>query len=300
MDLSVVVPTLNGRDALVVCLDALAEAAPAAEMIVANGPSSDGTTGMVRERDDVDVLLELADRNVNVARNAGFEAATGELVAFLDERTAVAAGWAETAVAALKDAPVATGPVRRPLPIGSETSRPERREVAGRAVTFFDGANVVFRRSAVDALDGFDEYLDVGGARDAAHRLAGLGREVAWSPDLRVRRDAEGPEPVGGDRPARKYRALAYRLAKNYGPTPAVLRRVFGTARREGWIELGDVRSGEIPLTSFLGDGVGVAGGGLGGAVDGLRARLRDRRPARNPNGVGARDDRVVQRYDRD
>jgi len=297
MDLSVVVATLNGRDALETCLDALAEAAPGAERIVVNGPSADGTTGMVRSRDDVDVLLELADRNVNVARNAGLEAATGEAIAFVDERTAVTEGWAETTTA-LADVPVVTGPVRSPLPVGSETSRPERNRVAGRPVTFFDGANVAFRRDAIEALDGFDEYLDVGGARDAAHRLAGLGLEVAWVPEFLARRETAGPVPVDGDRPARKYRALTYRLAKNYGPTPAVARRVLGTARRDGQDELSGVRTGAVPLTSWLGDGVEVAGGGLRGTADGLRARLRDRRPARNPNGVSARDDRVVQRYD--
>lgn len=76
MDLSVVVPTLNGRDRLAACLDALAAHAPEAEVIVANGPSADGTTGMVRDRDDVDVLVEISDRTVNVARNAGIEVAT--------------------------------------------------------------------------------------------------------------------------------------------------------------------------------------------------------------------------------
>ena len=71
MQLSVVVPTLNARRRLVACLDALAAAAPGSEVVVVNGPSADSTTGTVRERDDVDVLVEVADRNVNVMRKAG-------------------------------------------------------------------------------------------------------------------------------------------------------------------------------------------------------------------------------------
>ncbi|ERH11958.1 MAG: hypothetical protein J07HB67_00969, partial [halophilic archaeon J07HB67] len=38
MELSVVVPTLNGRDRLATALDALTAAAPTAEVIVVNGP----------------------------------------------------------------------------------------------------------------------------------------------------------------------------------------------------------------------------------------------------------------------
>ncbi|PSP40440.1 glycosyl transferase family 2, partial [Halobacteriales archaeon QH_10_70_21] len=45
MYLSVVVPTLNDRDRLESCLDALSADAPD-EGIVVNGPSTDGTSGM--------------------------------------------------------------------------------------------------------------------------------------------------------------------------------------------------------------------------------------------------------------
>ena len=53
MQLSVVVPTLNARDRLAATLDGLASHAPDAEVVVVNGPSADGTTGMVRDRADV-------------------------------------------------------------------------------------------------------------------------------------------------------------------------------------------------------------------------------------------------------
>jgi len=300
MELSVVVATLNGRDALSDCLDALAAAAPTAEVVVANGPSADGTSGMVQDRDDVRVLLELADRNVNAARNAGAEVATGDVVAFVDERTEVSTGWADALASGLADSPVVTGPVRHPLPVGSETSRRELERVAGRSVTHFDGGNVAFARDRLDVLDGFDEYLEIGGARDAAHRLAGLGVEVAWSPDLRASRETGGPGPVEGEPVYRKYRALAYRLAKNYGPSPDALGRVLGSARTDGLAELRGVFAGEAPISKWVGDGTRVVGAGVRGTLDGLRARLRDRRPALNPNGISSRTDRVVKRYDWD
>src|SRR6056297_1961745 len=102
MDLSVVVPTLNGRDRLAACLDALAANVPDAEVIVVNGPSADGTTGMVRDRDDVDVLLELSERNVNVARNAGIRAATGDAVSLVSYHYAVEDSWYDGVVEAIE------------------------------------------------------------------------------------------------------------------------------------------------------------------------------------------------------
>ncbi|MFW5917273.1 MAG: glycosyltransferase, partial [Halorubrum sp.] len=117
MDLSVVVPTLNGRDRLAACLDALAAHAPDAEVIVANGPSADGTTGMVRDRDDVDVLVEISDRSVNVARNAGIEVASGDVIALVDYDNRIGASWLDGVRSGLDDADVVTGPV---TPVGAQ------------------------------------------------------------------------------------------------------------------------------------------------------------------------------------
>ncbi|OTE98897.1 glycosyltransferase, partial [Halorubrum sp. SD612] len=122
MDLSVVVPTLNGRDRLAACLDALAADAPDAEVIVVNGPSADGTTGMVRDRDDVDVLVEISDRTVNVARNAGIEVATGDAVALVDYDNRIEPGWRDAVADGLDAAPVVSGPVT-PIPRGEPTDR---------------------------------------------------------------------------------------------------------------------------------------------------------------------------------
>lgn len=90
MELSVVISTLNDREQLVSCLDAVSNRTPdSTELIVVNGPSSDGTSGVVRQRSDIDVLVEISERNPNVSRNAGLEAATGDIVAFVDGEYAV-------------------------------------------------------------------------------------------------------------------------------------------------------------------------------------------------------------------
>ncbi|WP_096393736.1 glycosyltransferase family A protein [Halorubrum trapanicum] len=316
MDLSVVVPTLNGRDRLAACLDALAVDAPDAEVIVVNGPSADGTTGMVRDRDGVDVLVEISDRTVNVARNAGIEVATGDAVALVDYDNRIEPGWRNAVTEGLDAAPVVSGPVTPVPPSGADAgadrpddapgddpSEPERNRIAGRDVTYFESGNVAFRRDALRDLDGFDEYLRVGGARDAAHRLARMDREVAWRPAMAARKELPTPTAADGGRSAHewgwKYRGLAYRLLKNYGVRPTVLLRTGSHAVGDALGAARDVVRGESTPSRWAATGRDVLVGLTGGTSDGLVARRRDRSPARNPNGVSTRADRAVAKYDR-
>jgi len=306
MELSVVVPTLNSRERLAACLDALAAVDPA-EIIVVNGPSADGTSGMCRERDDVDVLVELDDRNVNVARNAGFGRAEEDAVAFVSPEFTVESGWLDALTTGLGDADAVTGPVHRRLDVGWTTEEPETRVIGGRNVHYVNGGNVAFTREALVEIDGFDEYLAVGGARDAAHRLAALDREVCWVPDMAVARhdDDEVARPSvmtdGGDGPdwRWRYRSLAYRLVKNYGARPTVGYRLGRHAVDDAVDGAADVLRGEGEPSRWVGNGRDVLVGAVGGVATGLRARWRDRSPRRNPNGWSARSDRAVAVYDR-
>jgi glycosyltransferase involved in cell wall biosynthesis len=298
MELSVVVPTLNGRDRLATSLDSLAAHAPDAEVVVVNGPSADGTTGMVRDRDDVDVLVELSARTLNVARNAGIQAASGDAVAFLGYDFALEPGWAEAVRDRLTERAVVTGPTSRRVYGGRTADEAERRRICKRDVTYFDGGNVAFRRAALDDLDGFDEYLETGGARDAAHRLAGLGYDVVWEPTMRVSLDHETDGGVDSRDWEWKYRALAYRLVKNYGLRPEVARRTLSHAGSDALSTARDVVVGEAVPTSWFGTTRAVVVGMVDGSRHGLVARARDRTPTRNPNGVSKRTDRAVAQYD--
>ncbi|WP_049982496.1 glycosyltransferase family 2 protein [Halorubrum sp. BV1] len=328
MDLSVVVPTLNGRDRLAACLDALSAHAPEAEVIVANGPSADGTTGMVRDRDDVDVLVEISDRTVNVARNAGIEVATGDAIAVVDYDHRIGESWADGVRSGLGAADVVTGPVTSvnaptadgnddhdggvsdatdapgasPATPGESPDGPERRTIAGHDVTYFESGNVAFRSETLRDLDGFDEYLRTGGARDAAHRLARMGCAVAWREDLAAVKRLPNPTAADGGRTARewgwKYRALSYRLCKNYGVRPTVLARAGSHALTDAVGVAREVVRGESTPSRWIATGRDVLLGLTGGSSDGLVARRRDRSPARNPNGISTRADRAVARYD--
>ena len=299
MELSVVVPTLNGREELAGCLDALAEYVPDAEIVVVNGPSADGTTGMVQERSDVSVLVEIADRSVNVARNAGIDRATGDVVALVNQGLSVEDGWFEAIRGAFDEAcSVVTGPTHHQLRAGMTTQKKESRTIAGREVTYFNPGNVAIDAAVLTELDGFDEYLPVGGARDFAHRLASTDHEVAWDSAMSVSREFGAD---GGREETDwhwKFQSLSYRLVKNYGVRPTVARRIGSHAVRDGFEALKDVARGDAVPSEWFGTGKDVVRGVKTGVQDGIAARVRDRSSRRNPNGRSKRADRAVAVYD--
>lgn len=305
MDLSVVVPTLNAREQLASTLDALGESAPSAEVIVVNGPSADGTTGMVRDHEAADVLLELSERNLNASRNAGIAVASGDHVGFVGQDTQLESGWVDAVEQAVADgADVVTGPVHRRVSGGVTTESLEERTFGSRTVRFFDGGNVVFEKSVIDTLDGFDEYLHTGGARDTAHRVAGIDASVTWESDAVVLREEQDDiiHRVGENDPATvhglKYRSLAYRLVKNYGMGARVVLQLLRYMIGEGITEAWGVIRGEGKPSAWLGNGRAVAANTMMGIQDGLGARVADRSPRRNPNGVSQTRNRPVARYD--
>lgn len=299
MHLSVVVSTLNGREQLGRALDALAADAPDAEVVVVNGPSSDGTTGMVRDRDDVDVLVEISERNLNVARNAGAQVATGDVIAFLRYDFAVEPGWADGIRESIADgADVVTGPTHRSVRAGVTTEARETWTVGGCDVTFVNGNNGAFTRDALAAVDGFDEYLETGGSRDVSHRVAANAFGVSWNPEVCVQGEYQTD---GGREPAdwgAKYRSLAYRLTKNYGVRPALAYHTAKTAVVDGANALLDVVRGTSTPSSWLENGKRVFSGIVVGTKDGLAARNRTTDESRNPNGISTRADRAVTKYE--
>jgi glycosyltransferase involved in cell wall biosynthesis len=298
MKLSVIVTTLNGRERLRSCLDALSDhVPPTTEIVVVNGPSSDGTTGAVRERDDVDVLVEISDRNRNSSRNAGIEVASGDVVAFVGDGYHVDSTWFDAVDAAFSSgADVVTGPVRG---VRSDVDSKRPQTVAGRSVTHFDGDNVAFDRTVLDALDGFDESLSVGGARDCAHRLAAMGFTVTWNAGLSARADVGTDGGRAASDWGAVYRSLAYRLAKNYGLRPGVIARTAGNAVMDALAGVRAIVAGDVTPSDWYGNEITMVRSAAVGLADGLRARYSDRSSRRNPSGVSARHDRAVRIYDR-
>lgn len=101
-DLSVVIPSFNGRKHLGRTLEDLLSVAPDAEVIVVDGGSTDGSQDFVRQTFPGVALLEVENHGFSHATNRGVEATTRPLVLFLNSDLFINGRALEEMAAALR------------------------------------------------------------------------------------------------------------------------------------------------------------------------------------------------------
>lgn len=198
-------------------LDAVRIASPFSDLevlVVDNAPSDEATRDAVAARPHVRYVLE-PTAGLDFARNAALRAATGDLLAFLDDDVVVDPGWLEGLFAAWRRAPDAGGYTGLVLPYRLDTEAQVRFEARGGFGRGFHpdefrgarhgnplhpagagilgaGCNMCFDRRLLLALGGFDEALDTGaplpggGDLDIFYRVLRAGRAVAYEPSYAV------------------------------------------------------------------------------------------------------------------
>lgn len=173
---SAVIPAYNAMPDVLEAVDSvLAQTVPAAEVIVVDDRSSDGTSDAVRARfGDRVRLVRGTFGSASASRNAGWRAATGEWVAFLDADDLWTADKLAVALRHLAAAPHADwyfsdGSVSwtdgreyaslLDLYVDLETPYCGKPVAELCEVNFILTSSVVARRAALEALGGFDETL---------------------------------------------------------------------------------------------------------------------------------------------
>jgi glycosyltransferase involved in cell wall biosynthesis len=195
MRVSVVVPTYRRPDLLARVLGALAEQQfppDAFEVLVADDAASEATRRQVEAfaataRPAVR-YLPVADRHgPAAARNAGWRAARGEVIAFTDDDTIPDRGWLAAGVAALgaSGAAAATGRTVVPLP---EHPTDYERDASGLEGAEFVTANAFCRRDVLFSLGGFDERFAAAWREDSDlhFRLLRAGHAIVRAADAVV------------------------------------------------------------------------------------------------------------------
>lgn len=163
---SVVVPTWQRPDLLDRCLaalDAQTLDAGAYEVLVVDDAAAPATRRQVeafaaRARPAVRYLAVSGRHGPAVARNVGWRAARGAIVAFTDDDTVADPRWLAAGLAAFVDGVAGVaGRVVVPLPA---TPTDYERDAAGLEVGQFVTANCFYRRDALAAVGGFDERFE--------------------------------------------------------------------------------------------------------------------------------------------
>jgi glycogen synthase len=203
MKVSVIINTLNRVKSLLVTLEALQYLDHEDfEVVVVNGPSSDGTSEALEAYAGRVKLADCPEANLSRSRNIGIALAAGDVVAFLDDDAYPEAAWLDRIVDGYDEEEVAAvgGPVLDHSGIDHQVRFLRSNRFGGSEVDVLAGAinpsyllsvpgashfpsilgtNSSFRRSVLTAMGGFDEeyeyFLD---ETDVCVRLVDAGYVV--------------------------------------------------------------------------------------------------------------------------
>ena len=207
MKTSIVINTYNRALQLRDCLRALRNLDGYFEVIVVNGPSTDGTKDVCERYASSITYIECAERNLSVSRNIGIAHATGDVVAFIDDDAVVHPLWLEKILAKYNADDVVgvggftidhTGKRYQATAtlcdrLGNAYAAPSgiaRETFCFPGAPLFPsllGTNSSFRASALREIGGFDEtfayFLD---ETDVCLRLVDQGGQIVYAPDALI------------------------------------------------------------------------------------------------------------------
>jgi GT2 family glycosyltransferase len=189
--ISVVVCSHNGNRTIRDCCEGLTKLEyPNFEVIVVDDGSVDATAAMAGEYNFRVIRTE--NRGLSNARNTGMEAATGEIVAYIDDDaypdphwlTYLAAAFLRTQHAGIGGpniAPSGDGPIADC--VTKSPGNPTHVLVSDQEAEHIPGCNMAFRKTALEAIGGFDPQFRVAGDDvDVCWRLRQHGWSLGFSP----------------------------------------------------------------------------------------------------------------------
>lgn len=124
-------------------------------------------------------------------RNAGVQAARGEIIVFTDAGCRPEPGWLTRLVAPLlqEEEDIAAG-LTLSMPGGTGLyDHGARQALKSRHLTECATINLAFRRKAFDAIGGFDQRFAYGSDTDFTWRLTDAGYQIRSAPDAVIRHD---------------------------------------------------------------------------------------------------------------
>lgn len=184
--ISLIIPAYNEEDYLPGCLDAVMRnvAGKALEIIVVDNNSTDRTREVIERYPGVTYVFEPA-KGITRARQAGFQAASGDILAYVDADTRPPAGWIEQIweqFGKRADLACLSGPysfydlsgLRNKVSSGWFVAA---RPLYGIIGYMMVGGNFAIRRDALEKMGGFDPSIEFYGEDvDIAKRARRQGK----------------------------------------------------------------------------------------------------------------------------
>ncbi len=187
--ISVVVPTVDRVMLLQRCLRGLAAQERPPEEVIVVHDGVPAVEALLRSWSDRLPLhpVRIDDRGAVAKRNAGWRAATGEVIAFTDDDCEPAPGWLSGVAAPAATHDLVHGPIR-PHPEDADVTGLFARTLDHPGPTrTFPNANLAVRRAALDRVDGYDDAFWGGGEdTDLAWRVIESGGTAAFVDDALV------------------------------------------------------------------------------------------------------------------
>jgi GT2 family glycosyltransferase len=206
--IAVVLITLNGRRRIGRTLERLRALGDAAEIVVVDNGSTDGTPDAMRRAFPDVRVIALPENRGAAGRNVGVAEVEAPYVAFAEDDSWYEPGALRAAAdlldahpeIGLVNAHVLVGEDGRPEPLHGDmvdTAVTERRPglPGHRILSFLEGASIV-RRAAFESAGGFDARLLVGGPEEhLAADLLAAGWELRYVPSIRARHVPDHGQP---------------------------------------------------------------------------------------------------------
>src|SRR6266487_1260965 len=189
--ISVVVCSYNGQRTIRDCLEGLRKVEyPNFEVIVVNDGSTDATATIAYKYEFR--LISTENRGLSSARNTGMEAATGEIVAYIDDDARPDPHWLtylaitflrtdHVGVGGPNIAPAGDGDVAEC--VANAPGGPVHVLLSDQEAEHIPGCNMAFRKTSLQTIDGFDpQFLKAGDDVDICWRLREAGGTLGFSP----------------------------------------------------------------------------------------------------------------------
>lgn len=193
------------------------------ELVVVDDGSPDETMGELRRLascSSVEIQAIRLPRNAGpaTARNAGWRAARGPLIAFTDDDCVPQAGWLAALVSALVHADMAQG-CTLPNPEQKANVGPFSRTIeVGQQNGWYQTCNIGYRRDLLEKLGGFDEAFPAAGEdTDLAWRALAAGARAVFVPDALVFHDIRPSRFAVSVRDTRRWRSIVLAVKKHPG-----------------------------------------------------------------------------------